>query len=104
MVRLHCLSGGEGIAALPPRAAIDLGVAFEYFHTASLIFDDLPAMDNAFSGAARPLRAREIWRFSAMLAALALINRAYALTWRVIAQCTHAVQAPAMHHLENRSA
>ena len=31
------------------RTAMELGVALEYFHTASLIFDDLPAMDNASS-------------------------------------------------------
>ena len=32
---------------LEAASAKDLGIALEYFHTASLIFDDLPCMDNA---------------------------------------------------------
>ncbi len=87
---------------LHPRLAMDLGVALEYFHTASLIFDDLPAMDNAFSRRGAACVHVKFGESRAMLAALAFINRAYALACRVMAQCPHAVQASAMHYLENR--
>ncbi|UWZ85676.1 polyprenyl synthetase family protein [Occallatibacter riparius] len=84
------------------RAAMDLGIALEYFHTASLIFDDMPAMDNASSRRGAPCVHVKYGESSAMLAALALINRAYALTWRAISQCPHAAQAHAMRYLEDR--
>ena len=38
---------------------------------------------------------------SAMLTALALINRAYALTWQSISRCPHEIQAQAMRYLED---
>jgi geranylgeranyl diphosphate synthase, type II len=84
------------------RAAIDLGIALEYFHTASLIFDDLPAMDNATYRRGAPCAHVKYGESGAMLAALALINRAYAMTWRVIAQSPLETQGNAMRYLENR--
>jgi geranylgeranyl pyrophosphate synthase len=84
------------------RAAMNLGIAFEYFHTASLVFDDLPAMDNATSRRSAPCVHVKFGESSAMLAALALINRAYAMTWRVFATCPAALQADAMRYLEER--
>ena len=81
---------------------MELGVALEYFHTASLIFDDLPAMDNASSRRGAPCVHAKYGESSAMLAALALINRAYALTWRAITECHHEVQGAAMRYLEDR--
>lgn len=69
-----------------PRRARQLAVAIEYFHTASLLFDDLPAMDGATTRRGRPC-PHTVWgEASVMLAALALINRAYALLWQVLAE------------------
>jgi geranylgeranyl diphosphate synthase, type II len=84
------------------RAAMNLGIALEYFHTASLVFDDLPAMDNATSRRGAPCVHVAFGESSAMLAALALINRAYALTWRVMADSPLEAQADAMRYLEER--
>lgn len=61
-----------------------LGCGIEYLHTASLIFDDFPAMDDARirRGAAcvHVVHGEAV----ATLAALALINRGYALLWQGI--------------------
>lgn len=66
------------------EAARAVACGIEYLHTASLVFDDLPAMDDARSrrGAVCPhiVHGEAV----AMLAALALINRGYALLWQGI--------------------
>lgn len=66
------------------QAARAIGCGIEYLHTASLVFDDLPAMDDARTrrGAActHVIHGESV----AMLAALALINRGYALLWQGI--------------------
>ncbi len=66
-------------------AARDLATALEYFHTASLLFDDLPCMDNAKERRNALCTHLVFGEESAILTALALINRAYALTWRAVA-------------------
>jgi len=58
--------------------AQDLAVALEYFHTASLLFDDLPCMDNALERRGAPCTHVVFGEDGAILTALALINRAYA--------------------------
>ncbi len=63
-----------------------LAVAVEYFHTASLIFDDLPMMDNARQRRGRPCPHRVHGEAAAVLGALSLIDRAYALVWEVLAE------------------
>lgn len=68
-----------------PELGLDLAIGLEYFHTASLLFDDLPAMDDARERRGRPCPHVVYGESAAMLAALALINRGYALIWRVIA-------------------
>jgi geranylgeranyl pyrophosphate synthase len=65
-----------------PEAAVDQAIAIEYFHTASLLFDDLPAMDDAAQRRGRPCPHRTWGEASTMLGALALITRAYELLWR----------------------
>jgi geranylgeranyl pyrophosphate synthase len=66
------------------QASRSVACGIEYLHTASLVFDDLPAMDDARTrrGAAcvHVVHGEAI----AMLAALALINRAYAMIWEGI--------------------
>ena len=67
--------------------AKDLAIALEYFHTASLLFDDLPCMDNASERRGVPCVHLAFGEAGAILAALALINRAYALSWRAVSGC-----------------
>jgi geranylgeranyl pyrophosphate synthase len=69
---------------LPEACAIDLGVALEYFHTASLLFDDLPCMDDATERRGAPCIHVQYGESGAILTALAFINRAYGLTWKAI--------------------
>lgn len=70
------------------EAARALGCGIEYLHTASLIFDDFPAMDNS------PMRRGGLslhvahGEAVATLAALAMINRGYALLWQGIQQAS----------------
>lgn len=64
---------------LPAAAADQLACALEYWHQASLILDDLPCMDDAVSRRGRPALHRAHGEATAILAALALINRAYSL-------------------------
>ena len=59
--------------------AMRLACAVEYFHTASLLLDDLPCMDDAVLRRGEPCVHRRHGEATAILAALALINRAYAL-------------------------
>lgn len=66
------LCGGRTARALPVAAAIEL------VHAASLILDDLPAMDDAPLRRGRPTNHREFGEAIAILAAFALLNEAYA--------------------------
>ena len=81
-------------------AAQELAIALEYFHTASLIFDDLPCMDNAMERRGAPCVHFEFGEAEAILSALALINRAYALIWRAVATAPPESQQPAMAYIE----
>ena len=75
----------RGIAmGAPEESARAVACGIEYLHTASLVFDDLPAMDDARTrrGATCPHVAHG--EAVAMLAALALINRGYAMIWQGI--------------------
>jgi geranylgeranyl pyrophosphate synthase len=81
--------------------ARDLAVALEYFHTASLLFDDLPCMDNALERRGVPCTHLVFGEESAILTALALINRAYALTWSAVAGSPNARQPEALSFIEN---
>jgi geranylgeranyl pyrophosphate synthase len=83
-----------------PANAERLAVALEYFHTASLLFDDLPCMDNATERRGALCTHLAFGEEGAILTALALINRAYALTWRAVAGCPESRQAQAMSFIE----
>lgn len=58
---------------------LPLAVAVEYFHAASLLLDDLPCMDDAQTRRGQACAHVVHGEASAILAALAFINRAYAL-------------------------
>jgi geranylgeranyl pyrophosphate synthase len=80
--------------------AKDLAIALEYFHTASLLFDDLPCMDNASERRGVPCVHLAYGEAGAILAALALINRAYALTWRAVSASSSQSQSCALAYIE----
>jgi geranylgeranyl pyrophosphate synthase len=87
---------------LDPAHAQDLAIALEYFHTASLIFDDLPCMDNAVERRGVPCPHVAFGEAGAILAALAFINRAYALSWRAVSGTSHERQSRTLAYLEKR--
>ncbi|MCB1035961.1 MAG: polyprenyl synthetase family protein, partial [Acidobacteria bacterium] len=68
-----------------PETSLELAVAIEYFHTASLLLDDLPAMDDGLLRRGQPCAHRVHGEGAAILGALGLITRAYALLWQGIA-------------------
>jgi geranylgeranyl diphosphate synthase, type II len=69
-------AGGSAQSALPIACAI------EFLHTSSLILDDLPAMDDAQLRRGRAALHLIYGEGFALLAALALLNQAYALLAR----------------------
>ncbi len=72
---LHLVAAG----AEPDRSALRAGVAVEFVHTASLILDDLPCMDDAQLRRSRPATHLEFGEATAVLTAIALLNRAFGL-------------------------
>lgn len=59
------------------EAALDAACAYEMVHAASLIFDDLPCMDDASVRRGQPTLHRRFGEDVATLAGVALLNRAY---------------------------
>lgn len=87
-MRSALLSPGKRIRALVAIAAgilfrgevdplLDLGVAIESVHAASLVFDDLPSMDDGTLRRGQPALHLRFGESTAILAAVALINRAF---------------------------
>jgi geranylgeranyl diphosphate synthase type II len=64
---------------------LDLACAVEMVHACSLVLDDLPSMDDAALRRGRPTVHRAFGESVALLAALGLLNRAYAL----VAEAAH---------------
>jgi geranylgeranyl diphosphate synthase, type II len=62
-----------------PAAVIDLACAVEMVHACSLVLDDLPAMDDARQRRGRATTHLEFGEPVALLAAFALLNRAFEL-------------------------
>jgi geranylgeranyl diphosphate synthase type II len=60
-----------------PEAVLPAGCAIELVHTASLILDDLPSMDDAKTRRGRPTCHVLHGEANAILAAFALLNRAF---------------------------
>ena len=100
MVRPRIIYRMAKAHGIEEQAAIDLAIALEYFHTSSLIFDDLPCMDNASMRRGAPCVHLPYGEAGAVLAALALINRAYALVWRAAGGCAEPVRRDALAYLE----
>ena len=94
---LVCLEMG-----VPQIAAEALGCGIEYLHTASLIFDDLPAMDDARLRRGSACTHVVHGEGLAMLSALALVNRGYALMWRGISHASPQRRAQAGEWIDGR--
>lgn len=65
-----------------PLAALDVAVAAELTHTASLVLDDLPCMDNAPVRRGRPSTHAQVGSAGAILIAVGLLGRAVELIGR----------------------
>lgn len=61
--------------------ALSLATGVEYLHTASVLLDDLPCMDDAVERRGFPTTHAIYGEDCAILAALALVNRGYSLVW-----------------------
>jgi geranylgeranyl diphosphate synthase type II len=103
-MRYSLLAGGKRIRPLltiqvasdfgaSEADALDTACAIEMVHTASLILDDLPCMDDASLRRGKPANHLEFSEDTAILAATALLNRAFG----VIAECE---RLPASTRLE----
>lgn len=79
LVRARLVLATTTAHGLDEEMGLTLAVAVEYFHLASLLLDDLPCMDNAMTRRGRPCTHVVHGDATALLAALAFINRAYAL-------------------------
>lgn len=79
LVRAQLAYGVGRALGLEVAAARAIAVAVEYLHTASLVFDDLPAMDDARERRGRPCPHVLYGEGAAILAGLALVHRAHAL-------------------------
>lgn len=95
-MRYSLLAGGKRIRPLLTiqvavdfgstlETAIDPACAIEMIHTASLIFDDMPCMDDAELRRGKLANHRVFGEDVATLAATSLLNRAFG----VVAECEH---------------
>lgn len=82
------------------ETSLQLATALEYFHTASLLFDDLPGMDDATHRRGAVCVHHVYGEGTAILSALALINRAYALIWKTAAGADLPTRDAALAYVE----
>ncbi len=78
---MFSLLGAELVGGSPEQA-LPAACAMEYLHTSSIIFDDLPAMDDAGLRRGRETLHLVFGESIALLTALALFNQSYALLVR----------------------
>ncbi len=78
---LLCLAIAEGLGA-PRGSALRIGAVAEIVHTASLILDDLPCMDDADLRRGRETVHLAFSESTAVLAATNLLNRAFGIIAR----------------------
>jgi len=100
LVRPRMVFQVASVYGLREAAAKNLAIALEYFHTASLVFDDLPCMDDAEERRGVPCVHFAFGEAGAILTALALINRAYALSWQAVSESPRQSQSCALAYLE----
>lgn len=95
LLRARLVAVGGSSHGLAPILAGQLACAVEYFHTASLLLDDLPCMDDSTLRRGLPCVHRTHGEATAILAALALINRAHVLVGLALAAHPPAVRVRA---------
>jgi farnesyl diphosphate synthase len=89
-VALYALTGGKRLRpilaeaigealAVPEDLVTRVALAVEYLHTASVLLDDLPAMDQASVRRGQPTAHLRYSEGEAILASMALMARAYAI-------------------------
>lgn len=83
---LATLLVGDSLGAYSPSAILRAASAIEYLHTSSLIFDDLPAMDDAPTRRERLPLHKVYGEGIAVLTALALLNQTYRLMAEAVRQ------------------
>ncbi|HEX9927236.1 MAG TPA: polyprenyl synthetase family protein [Pyrinomonadaceae bacterium] len=89
------LVGGASEKVLPAAAAV------EFVHTSSLIFDDLPCMDDADERRGKSCLHRKFGEGNAVLVALALLNASYNLVFAGMKNdCTMCATAAIKAHRE----
>lgn len=74
---LLCLLISEAAGGTGRSFALDAGCAVEMVHTASLILDDLPCMDDAAMRRGQPTVHVEFGQATSILASVGLLNRAF---------------------------
>lgn len=67
------------VAGAPPAAVTEVAIAVEYLHVASILLDDLPSMDDASVRRGAPPAHVRFSEAAAILTAVALTSRSYAL-------------------------
>jgi geranylgeranyl diphosphate synthase type II len=67
---------GAWAAQVDPKSALNVGLAVELTHTASLVLDDLPCMDDCATRRGLPATHRTVGSAGAILIALGLLGRA----------------------------
>ncbi len=77
------------LVGVSTRNATIAACAMEFLHTSSIIFDDLPAMDDADLRRGIPALHRAFGESVALLAALALLNESYGLLARAARESGH---------------
>ncbi|MEO5917056.1 MAG: polyprenyl synthetase family protein [Luteolibacter sp.] len=87
---------------VPEQSARAMACGIEYLHTASLVFDDLPAMDDARTRRGAACIHVVHGEAVAMLTALAVINRAYSMIWQGIHQANPQRRATAGEWVDAR--
>ena len=85
---------------LPDASARPFATALEYFHTASLLLDDLPCMDDATLRRGRPCAHVVHGEGATVLAALGFINRGYRLIWAAMAAVPESRRDATARHVE----
>lgn len=80
---------GAELTGACAQDALPAACAMEFLHTSSIIFDDLPAMDDASVRRGRAALHCVFGESVALLAALALMNESYALLARTARRCGH---------------
>lgn len=100
LIRARLVHAAAMMHGLDEPLALQLACAVEYYHLASLLLDDLPCMDDAETRRGLPCAHRVHGEAATILAALALINRAYALAGFALADQPPQVRLAAMGCLD----